>query len=263
MAIRRHHRSAAAAPTAALPTALLLLAGLAGGLEAQQTQPPPPGTPPEQVRQQIDALGLRSQLLERIRTSGMTPDQIRRELARRGYDPTLLDPYLDTTVETPPEPDAAVLSAVGALGVLQPPPLDSLAMDTAAARELPDSTAIERERNLRVFGLEVFRRGTTRFQPVTTGPVPPGYVIGPGDELVLILTGDVEQSYNLPVTREGFIVIPQVGQVWVNGLTLEELRDQLYTHLGRAYSGIGRGPEATTHFQVTLGQLRPNQVFVS
>ncbi len=263
MAIRRHHRSAAAAPTAALPTALLLLAGLAGGLEAQQTQPPPPGTPPEQVRQQIDALGLRSQLLERIRTSGMTPDQIRRELARRGYDPTLLDPYLDTTVETPPEPDAAVLSAVGALGVLQPPPLDSLAMDTAAARELPDSTAIERERNLRVFGLEVFRRGTTRFQPVTTGPVPPGYVIGPGDELVLILTGDVEQSYTLPVTREGFVVIPQVGQVWVNGLTLEELRGQLYTHLGRAYSGIGRGPEATTHFQVTLGQLRPNQVFVS
>ena len=112
-------------------------------------------------------------------------------------------------------------------------------------------------------GLEVFARPTTEFQALTTGPVSPGYTLGPGDELVLILTGDVERSYALPVSREGFVVIPQVGQVWVNGLTMAELRNQLYTHLGRAYSGVRRGPEATTQFQVTLGQLRPNQVFAS
>jgi polysaccharide biosynthesis/export protein len=94
---------------------------------------------------------------------------------------------------------------------------------------------------------------------MTTGPVPPGYTLGPGDELVLILTGDVEGSYVLPVSREGFVVIPQVGEVWVNGLTMAELRNQLYTHLGRAYSGVRRGPEAGTQFQVTLGQLRPTR----
>jgi len=67
--------------------------------------------------------------------------------------------------------------------------------------------------------------------------VDPDYRVGPGDELVLILTGDVELGYQLPVTREGYIVIPQVGQIYVANLTLDQLRDLLYTRFGRVYSG--------------------------
>jgi protein involved in polysaccharide export with SLBB domain len=92
--------------------------------------------------------------------------------------------------------------------------------------------------------------------------VDPDYRLGPGDEIVLILTGDVELAYTLDVTREGFIVIPDVGQVSVNGLTLRSLRDRLYDRLGQVYSGVRRGPDATTHFDVSLGRLRTNQVFV-
>ena len=51
------------------------------------------------------------------------------------------------------------------------------------------------------------------------------YRLGPGDMLVLILTGDVERVHTLEVTREGFIVIPQVGQVFVANLTLGQLED--------------------------------------
>jgi protein involved in polysaccharide export with SLBB domain len=94
------------------------------------------------------------------------------------------------------------------------------------------------------------------------GPVPPNYRLGPGDELVLILTGDVQDIYTLPVTREGFIIVPDVGRVSVNGLTLDGLRNSLYTQLGRAYSGVQRGPEATTFFEVSISTLRRNQVFV-
>jgi hypothetical protein len=98
-----------------------------------------------------------------------------------------------------------------------------------------------------IFGLDFFRSGTSQFDPNLSGPVDPNYRIGPGDRLVLVLTGDVEQAYNLDVTREGFIVIPQVGQIWVNNLTLGELENVLYTRLGRVYSGVRRGPGATTH----------------
>ena len=73
---------------------------------------------------------------------------------------------------------------------------------------------------LKVFGVETFRRATTRFQPAQAGPVDENYRLGPGDVLVLILTGDVERSHTLEVTREGFVVIPQVGQVYVANLTL-------------------------------------------
>ena len=86
---------------------------------------------------------------------------------------------------------------------------------------------------------------TTQFQPAQAGPVDENYRLGPGDALVLILTGDVERSHTLEVTREGFVVIPQVGQVYVANLTLGQLEDQLYGRLGRVYSGVRRGPNAT------------------
>jgi len=92
-----------------------------------------------------------------------------------------------------------------------------------------------------VFGVDVFRRATTQFLPTLAGPVPPDYRLGAGDQLVLILTGGVELSYSLPVTRQGFILIPQVGQVFVSNLTLEQLRDVLVSRLGRVYSGVQRG----------------------
>lgn len=113
-----------------------------------------------------------------------------------------------------------------------------------------------------IFGLDFFRDTNNQFDANLTGPVDAGYRVGPGDKLVLVLTGDVEQSYSLDVTREGFVVIPQVGQVWVNNLTLGELNDVLYSRLGRVYSGVRRGPGATTHFYVTPARLRSNQIFV-
>jgi polysaccharide export outer membrane protein len=114
-----------------------------------------------------------------------------------------------------------------------------------------------------IFGLEFFRDRSTQFNPNQAGPVDASYVIHPGDELVLVLTGDVEQSYTLPVTREGFIVIPQVGQVWVNGITMAELENILYQRLGRVYSGVRRGPGATTHFYITPARLGSNQIYVT
>ncbi|MFO7892661.1 MAG: SLBB domain-containing protein [Longimicrobiales bacterium] len=221
---------------------------------------PPPGTSAQAIQEQISSRGLQSAVLQRLQQSGMSESQVRQRLASMGYDPSTLDPYLSGDAEPPEQPSGSAISAAQALGLLQPAEVDSVETEV---REPADSTALEREREVRVFGLEVFRRTTSEFQPVTTGPVPPSYRVGPGDELVLFLTGDVEKSYDLPVTREGFVVIPQVGQVWVNGLTMAEIRDQMYTYLGRSYSGVSRGPDATTHFQLTLGQLRPNQVFVT
>ena len=143
----------------------------------------------------------------------------------------------------------------GIARVNRPPaglPTDSLALQEA----LVDSGFV-------IFGADVFRRGSTEFDPNLAGPVDENYRLGPGDRLVLILTGDVEQSYALDVTREGFVVIPSVGQLYVNDLTLGQLEDVLYQRLGRAYSGISRGAGATTRFSVSVSRLRTNQVSVT
>ncbi|HYW49027.1 MAG TPA: SLBB domain-containing protein, partial [Gemmatimonadaceae bacterium] len=123
--------------------------------------------------------------------------------------------------------------------------------------------SIQRDSGLKIFGMDLFsRRNASQFDANLAGPVDPSYRLGAGDRLVLILTGDVEQAYTLDITREGFIVIPQVGQISVANLTLAQLEDLLYSRLSRSYSGIRRGAGATTRFSISVARLRSNQIFV-
>src|SRR3954462_14500815 len=253
----------------------------------------PQGAPGQQLPtpdQAREALQNQPQMVERLRQrlleSGLTPDQVRARLRASGYPENLLDEYLmgaDTTRRVRAGP--RTLEAVQSLGILSEQETDSLRMqdsalavsdslqqvldslkfakaDSARADSLADSVRVLQGQGLKLFGLETFRRTSTRFQPAQSGPVDENYRLGSGDVLVLILTGDVEQSYTLNVTREGFIVIPQVGQVYVANLTMGQLEDQLYSRLHRVYSGVRRGANATTKVQVSLAKLRNIQVFV-
>src|SRR4051812_6048202 len=269
--------------------AVLALTEAAPLLHAQvpQVQPGQQLPTPEQARQTLqNQPELVEQLRQRLQLSGLTPDQVRSRLRAAGYPEDLLDPYLmgaDTTRAVRPGP--RTLDAVRALGILSDTEADSLELqdslltvsdslqqvldslkfvraDSARADSLADSVSVLQGRGLKLFGLETFRRTSTRFQPVQSGPVDENYRLGSGDVLVLILTGDVEQAYTLTVNREGFIVIPQVGQVYVANQTLAQLDDQLYSRLRRVYSGIQRSPDARTKFQVSVARLRNIQVFV-
>lgn len=216
---------------------------------------------------------LAEQLRERLLSSGMTPDQVRARLRAEGYPENLLDAYMrgGTTVGAA-APSQSVFDAMRALGIASSGELDALRplasdriatsvppaiVDEAGAR---DSTLSSESAQL--FGYSIFRDASTRFEPNLDGPVDAGYRIGPGDQLVLILTGDVEVAHTLDVTRAGFVVVPQVGQIGVANLTLGQLEDLLYSRLGRVYSGVRRGAGATTQFSVNVSRLRSNQVFV-
>jgi polysaccharide biosynthesis/export protein len=274
---------------AGIATALLGVAALTPNpLKAQvpQQRPGQQLPTPEQARTALQNPELVRQLRQKLQQSGLTPDQVRARLRAAGYPDALLDDFLmgaDTTRAV--RPGERTLEAVRALGFLSAAEADSLQVqdslftlsdslahlldslrfvraDSARADSLADSLRTLQGQGLKLFGLETFRRTSSRFQAAQTGPVDENYRLGPGDLLVLILTGDVEQAYSLDVNREGFIVIPQVGQVHVANLTLAQLQDVLYARLGRFYSGIRRGPRATTRFQISIGRLRNIQVYV-
>src|SRR6266446_3728439 len=195
---------------------------------------------------------------QRIRESGLSADQIRSRLRASGYPDNLLDAYLGSGAQAGAQTGTvAELSAIQALG-FGPVGSSQQGLDTGMIRWRGD-TLVSRSS---VFGVDVFRRSTTQFLPLLAGPIPPDYHLGPRDVLVLILTGDVELAYTLQVTREGFVFIPQVGQVFVNNLTLSQLRDVLYARLGRVYSGVRRGANATTRFDISVANVRANQIFV-
>jgi polysaccharide biosynthesis/export protein len=223
-------------------------------------QQPVPGQPQQLLQQAQQNPALAEQIRQRIQQSGLTPEQVRARLRASGYPDSLLDAYLAPGGgEGGPAraPGSFELAAIRAVGL---PPID------LAPAPLPVDTGMIRSRAAagpsRVFGVDVFRRSSTQFLPLLSGPVPPDYRIGPGDVIALILTGDVELAYTLQVMREGYLLIPQVGQVHVAGLTLDEVRDVLYARLGRVYSGVRRGPNATTRFDVSVVNVRANQIYV-
>ena len=107
---------------------------------------------------------------------------------------------------------------------------------------------------LPIFGQSLFGGVPSTFAPVDNVPVGPGYILGPGDELELQLTGQVNEQFSLTVDRTGAIQIPGLGAVHVAGLSYGRLPDFLNQQLGRIYRNFD--------LNVNLGSLRTIQVFV-
>ena len=207
----------------------------------------------------------------RIAGSGLQLPDIRDRLAGTGLSPDLLDAFLEGRNVDPAFFNPNTLRAISLLGVnafgipdalLTTP--DTTALRLAADSLRADSTAREAaaSKELRLFGLDVLRQPTTRFQPLVTGPVDGSYRLGPGDILVLLLTGGVELTQILEVTTAGFVLIPRVGQIFVNSLSLDQFRSVLYDRLGSAFSGISRAPNPTTQFDIVVAKVRVQTVRV-
>ena len=109
----------------------------------------------------------------------------------------------------------------------------------------------------RVFGSKLFRNTDIRFQPNLNIPTPKNYVIGTGDELLLVLTGDNEANYTLPVSPEGTINIDYVGIVPVAGLTIEDASDRIRSQMRSTYPQLSSG---RTRLSLTLGNIRSIKV---
>ena len=249
-----------------LAVALGQLLSLSVPVAAQLPQLPPPAQAQSALQQALlNDPGLADVLRAKLEQSGLTPDQIRARLAASGYPPNMLDNYLgpSQSATSGASPGSAELSAMQALGLGSISlPGQSMGIDTGLIRMREGLRAESLAAGNYVFGVDVFRRTTTQFLPTLAGPVPPDYRLGPGDHLVLILTGDVEFAYTLQVTREGFVIVPTVGQIFVANLTVDQLRNVLYTRLGKVYSGLKRTPDATTRFDISVASVRVNQVYV-
>ncbi len=105
-----------------------------------------------------------------------------------------------------------------------------------------------------IYGRQLFRGVPTTFAPVDQTPVTPDYVVGPGDELLIRIWGQVSFNTRLTVDRSGSIYVPKVGSVHVSGIPFSELDKRLRSEIGRVYRNFD--------LNVNLGQLRSIQVFV-
>ncbi|MHB8108681.1 MAG: SLBB domain-containing protein [Syntrophorhabdaceae bacterium] len=108
--------------------------------------------------------------------------------------------------------------------------------------------------DLKPFGFEFFQEGaskvTTERQDV---PVPGNYIVGPGDEVRILLWGRVNSQHNLMVDKDGNITVPQIGPIPVAGMTFEQMSVNV---IQQAEKIIG------CSVNITMGRLKSIPVFI-
>jgi protein involved in polysaccharide export with SLBB domain len=107
---------------------------------------------------------------------------------------------------------------------------------------------------LQHFGHELFRQPPSTFAPLLDTPVPADYTVGPGDELLVRLTGAIELDTRVTVDRNGLIRLSRIGTIPVTGVRVAELEGYLRDKIARLYKNFT--------LSVSLGQLRSMQIYV-
>jgi polysaccharide export outer membrane protein len=106
--------------------------------------------------------------------------------------------------------------------------------------------------DLAQFGYDIFSQVQSAPASASGIPVPPNYLIGPGDNIIVQLYGKRNVEYKLIVTRDGNILVPEYGPIKVAGMTFDEVEQLIAEGFERRVIGA--------KVAVTMGQLRTVQI---
>lgn len=104
------------------------------------------------------------------------------------------------------------------------------------------------------FGMDVFSNAPSTFTPTMDIAIPNHYVLGVGDQLSIQVYGKENAEYVLPITREGNILIPDVGPIKIVGLSFSEMKKFLTEKIQQRIIGV--------NVVVSLAELRSMRIFV-
>jgi protein involved in polysaccharide export with SLBB domain len=107
----------------------------------------------------------------------------------------------------------------------------------------------------KIFGYKLFHNRNLTFNPSLNIPTPQSYILGGGDQLLIDVYGASQQSYDVTVSPEGRILIPNIGPIQVGGSTIAAATSRVRTALSKIYSGL-QGGNPNTFMELRLGNIR-------
>jgi len=197
------------------------------------------------------------QLIKRGEASGVSPNQLDGLARERGMPASeaaklrqrILELQTSTNSQSPNGSNSGSNRSVS--GDQETDPFDSL----RKSDPYYDLTPTQKK----IFGYKLFHNRELDFSPSLNLPTPQSYVIGSGDQLLIDVYGASQQSFDLSVSPEGRVFVPNLGPIQVGGATVEAATARLKTSLGRIYSGL-LGSNPNTFLQVRIGNIRSIKV---
>jgi len=105
------------------------------------------------------------------------------------------------------------------------------------------------------FGSNFFDMMQSSFMPINEPNFDSSYILDFGDTLEIQLIGQKNSIDELPIKRDGSINIPEIGKVFVSGLSLEDINEMIKSKVANAYIGI--------EVFVSLVNIRDIQVLIT
>jgi len=113
----------------------------------------------------------------------------------------------------------------------------------------------EEDPDFGLFGKDFFDTMQTSFMPINIPNLDDSYILDFGDVLQIQLIGQNDSNEKYSISRDGSIILPGIGKLYVSGLSLMEANDLVQTKISNTYIG--------EKSFVTLTNIRDVSVLVS
>jgi protein involved in polysaccharide export with SLBB domain len=189
------------------------------------------------------------QAWDKLEETGIPEDQAYKMMVQKGMSPGEVQAFKDRVT----------LLGLNKKGAKMPSTSEKEAIDYArdttpvVVKPFPLAPVAAPQPVLGVYGMEFFNQTGIKFEPNFSIATPKSYVLGPGDELIILVTGMNESSVRTKITTEGNVQIPYAGLVYLNGFTIEQATSLIKSRMTKAYPALNSGQ---TKLAVNLGNTR-------
>jgi len=188
----------------------------------------------------------------KYKSSGMTQEQVLRELVKKGVTTTQLQRIKEVyesgtlTVEQ---------SSGSGYGVSTGNEREATEVYTYRQVDKPAPTVND------IYGQDFFSTNNLTFAPNMNMPTPANYVLGPGDEVLIDVWGDSQLNLSYKIAPDGFIFVPGIGRIQLSGVRVDQATTRIKNAFSSIYSDLD-SPEPHTFLAISVGNLRSIQVNV-
>ena len=186
---------------------------------------------------------------QKFQTSGLSEEAAFQLLMQRGLPPTEIEAFKKR------------LSQIQASGMMG---------EGSSLKRSPDSVRIKRDTIVpvkpseakspsKIYGFDFFNNSKITFEPNLRIASPQNYILGPEDEIVIMVTGLNETTTTRKISPDGYLLIPNAGLVYLNGLSIEQATRVIKAKLRKIYPAMTSGATQAT---INLGNVRSIRVTI-
>ncbi|MEK7286805.1 MAG: SLBB domain-containing protein [Nitrospirota bacterium] len=106
------------------------------------------------------------------------------------------------------------------------------------------------------FGYDLFDESPTSFAPDHAVSVGTDYLLGPGDEMIIVIWGKMDLKHTLVIDAEGKALLPEVGILHLAGRTFAEAKADIEKEITRYYRA------SEIKMNISMGNLKSVRIFV-